>query len=175
MMKPLYIGAIVVVIVVVAAIGLWLALGTGVSAASAAVVSGDNVSVYYTGSFTNGTVFNTNVGGQPFNFTVGANEVIPGFDQAVIGMKVGQNKTVTIPANDAYGQADPALIVSVSKQAFGNETITPGTTVTETSATGQAREGLVTSVNATNVTVDFNPPLAGKTLVFKIEMLNIKK
>ena len=68
------------------------------------MANGDTVDVFYTGTFTNGTVFDSNVGGQPLQFTVGSGQVIPGFDQAVLGMKLKESKTVTIPANDAYGQ-----------------------------------------------------------------------
>ena len=61
------------------------------------VAKGDNISVYYTGRLVNGTVFDTNVGKEPLNFTVGAGQMIVGFDQGVIGMKLNQNKTITIP------------------------------------------------------------------------------
>lgn len=140
------------------------------STAYAKVVNGDNVSVYYTGYFANGTVFSTNVGSQPLNFTVGANEVIPGFNNAVIGMQIGQNKTVTVPPSDGYGYVNQSLIISVPLSEFGNSTVTNGEIVT--SAAGQAT---VIAVNSTNVTVDFNPPLAGDTLVFKIQIISISK
>ena len=139
-----------------------------------AVAKGDNVSVYYTGTFTNGTVFDSNVGRAPLNFTVGAGQLITGFDNAVLGMTVGETKNVTIPMNEAYGPVNPAMIVSVALSVFGNSTITPGMTVTRT-VNGQYFPGIVRSVNATNATIDFNSPLAGKDLVFKIELASIHK
>lgn len=135
------------------------------------VVAGDTVSVYYTGSFTNGTVFGTNVGGTPLNFTVGANQVIPGFEDAVIGMKVGESKTVSVPPDEGYGYVNQSRIISVPISDFGNNTPTVGEIVT--TATGS--QGEITVINATNAIVNFNSPLAGKTLVFSIKVVAIGK
>jgi FKBP-type peptidyl-prolyl cis-trans isomerase 2 len=167
-MKSVHAVAAVFAIVVVIAAAYLV-----VSVPAAFVVStGDNVSVYYTGSFTNGTVFNSNVGQpQPFTFTVGANQVIPGFDQAVIGMKLNQTKNVTIPVDEAYGPVNQSLILHVPLSDFGNKTVTVGTIVTNT----YGYQGEVIAVNATNATVNFNPPLAGKTLVFSIRVVKISK
>lgn len=157
-----------VLIIAIVAIAAYLTVAYG---APTTVADGDNVSVYYTGAFTNGTVFNTNVGGQPLNFTVGANEVIEGFDQGVIGMSVGQNKTITVPPDQGYGVVNPALIVSVPMTAFGNASIANGMIVTAS----DGQEGVVESFNTTNAIVDFNPPLAGQTLVFNIKVVVIKR
>ncbi|MGC8649014.1 MAG: FKBP-type peptidyl-prolyl cis-trans isomerase [Candidatus Micrarchaeia archaeon] len=158
------------IIVVIAIIAVIFAFGSS----SQTVVAGDNVSVYYTGSFPNGTVFNTNVGGKLLNFTAGSNQLIPGFSDAVIGMKVGQNKTVTLTPNEAYGPVNPKLIVSVPANAFNSNTLNtmkPGMVVT--SPTGA--QGLILSKNNTTVVVNFNPPLAGKTLIFNIKLVSINK
>ena len=164
----LAIGAAVVVIAVIAVVS-YAVFGSS----TPVVQAGDNVSVYYTGAFTNGTVFDSNVGAQPLYFTAGAGQVIKGFDQAVIGMKLNQSKQVTIPVNEAYGPVNPRLIVSVPAKAFGNQTVQVGTKVSE--GTGrQTVDGVVVAVNATNVTVDFNPPLAGQTLVFTIKVVGIQ-
>ena len=138
------------------------------------VAKGDNISVYYTGRLVNGTVFDTNVGKEPLNFTVGAGQMIAGFDQGVIGMKLNQNKTITIPAAQAYGAVNPALIVTVPISQFGNLTPTVGMHVSY-NANGQQMQGTVTEVNKTNATVDFNSPLAGQTLIFTVEVVKIKK
>lgn len=140
------------------------------------VAIGDTVRVNYTGSFTNGTIFGSSAGSGPLNFTVGAGQVISGFNNAVIGMKVGETKNITLPANEAYGEINPDLIVSVPRSSFGNtsNSISVGMQVTE-SSNGQEIPGVVTAFNSTNVTVDFNPALAGKTLVFKITILGIEK
>ena len=138
------------------------------------VAVGDVVNVSYTGTFTNGTVFDSNVGQQPLQFTVGSGQVINGFDQAVLGMRVGEEKKVTIPANDAYGEINPALIVTVPISSFGNQTVEKGMGVSEVSG-GQHINGVVTEVNSSNATIDFNPPLAGQTLIFNITILSIGK
>ena len=97
-----------------------------------------------------------------------------GFDQAVRGMHLNETKTVTIPANAAYGEANPALIVQAPADALGNETATVGMGVTRV-VNGQQQQGVVTAVNSTTITVDFNSPLAGKTLIFTITIDSINK
>ena len=159
----LHTGAVVAAVIVLAA--AYLLLGTAQT-----VVVGDNVSVYYTGTFTNGTVFNSNVGGLPLNFTVGAGQLIPGFDQGVVGMKIGENRTLTLTPAEAYGEVNASLFVSFPINAFGNTTPVIGRQVSNGRSTGT-----VTAVNATNATVDFNPPLAGDTLIFHVEVVKIWK
>ena len=166
-LKQIYLVAIIAAIAVI--IGVAYVATSGASAQTVAV--GDNISVYYNGAFTNGTVFNSNVGGQPFNFTVGAGQVIAGFDNGVIGMKIGQNKTIILPPDEAYGVVNQSLIVQVPVSEFGNTAIQVGGTVT----TNRGNKGLITALNATTATVDFNPPLAGQTLVFQIKVVSIKK
>ena len=164
-----YALAVVVVIVLLGAVYLEIS-----SAAPSVVSDGDVINVSYTGSFTNGTVFSTNVGKQPMQFTVGSGQLIKGFDQGVVGMHVGQNKTITLTPSEAYGEVNSSLFVPVSANILGNQTLTVGMVLTRTTGT-QQEEGLVTAVNATTATVDFNPPLAGKTLIFDIKVLSIHR
>jgi FKBP-type peptidyl-prolyl cis-trans isomerase 2 len=170
--KPIYLVLIIVIAAAIIASVAYVSLAHYSS--TLVVASGDNVSVYYNGTLTNGTVFDSNFGKTPFQFTVGANEVIPGFDQGVIGMKLNQTKTITIPPNQAYGEINPSLIVKIPLTEFGNQTITTGQVITQTS-NGQQFYGLVTSVNKTTAVVNFNPKLAGQTLIFKIEVIAIHK
>ena len=166
--KPLYFFA---VIAVVAILGLsYLLIG---SASVPVVAIGDTINVSYTGTFTNGTVFDSNIGKQPLQFKVGSGRLIAGFDLGVVGMHLDEEKTLTIPANEAYGEISPALFLQVPANVFGNRTVVAGMIVDRT-ANGQQEQGVVTAVNATTVTVDFNPPLAGQTLVFKIKVLAIR-
>jgi peptidylprolyl isomerase len=165
--KPIYAVAILVAIVAVIGIVAYMTISSGAS--SAAVVAGDNVSVYYTGSFTNGTVFDSNVGRQPINFTVGAGQLIQGFDQAVVGMKLNETKTVTIPPAEGYGPVNQSLIMNVSTAEFGNQIVTVGMGI----STNTGRQGRVTAVNGNMVTVNLNSPLAGQTLIFKIQVVAI--
>ena len=167
--KPRMLAAVGAIAIAVIVVSYVLVLG-----ASPTVASGDSISVYYTGKYTNGTVFNSNEGGIPFNFTVGAGQVISGFNNGVIGMSVGQTRTITIPANQAYGEINPALIIDVPVAAFGNRSIAAGMGLTET-INGTQRNGIITSVNSTIAVIDFNPPLAGKTLVFNITVVSIRK
>lgn len=167
-MKSSYLIAAALVIVILI-IGIYLEANN-----SPVVAKGDNISVYYTGKLTNGTVFDTNVGKAPLNFTVGAGQMIAGFDQGVIGMKLNENKTLTIPPSQAYGAVNPSLIVTVPLSKFGNLTPSVGMHVGYNS-NGQPLEGVVTEINGTNATVDFNSPLAGQTLTFTITVVKIQK
>ncbi len=163
--------ALILIVVVLVAGGAYLAVSGSLAPTAQ---SGDTVSVYYTGSYTNGTVFNTNVGQTPFNFTVGANQVIPGFAQAVIGMKINQTKNVTIPVNEAYGPVNPKLILEIPTNDI-NGTVTGGETLHGVLG-GQPATGIVMYINPANATakVNFNSPLAGHILVFKITVVSIQ-
>ena len=167
--KKIYVPTAIAIIVIVLAAFVYVS-----SKPAQTVASGDTVGVYYTGMFQNGTVFNSNVGQQPLQFIVGSGQMIPGFDNAVIGMTLNETKNVTLTPTDAYGYANPNLIISVPISAFGNHTVTIGMPVSET-AGGQQFSGIVTAMNASNVLVDFNPPLAGKTLLFSIKVVSIQK
>ncbi len=141
---------------------------------SQTVVAGDNVSVYYTGSFPNGTIFNKNVGGVLLNFTAGSNQLIPGFSDAVIGMKIGQNKTITLPPSEAYGYVNQSLIQDIPLNAFGSNAIS-SLKVGMIVSTQTGIKGIVVGLNNTIATVNFNLPLAGKTLIFNIKLVSINK
>ncbi|MEM3839202.1 MAG: FKBP-type peptidyl-prolyl cis-trans isomerase, partial [Candidatus Micrarchaeaceae archaeon] len=120
--KPQFLAVIAAAIIAIAAIAYFVMppnLGL-------AVADGDNISVYYTGMFTNGTVFSTNLGQAPLHFVVGSNEVIPGFSQAVIGMHVNQTKTAVLQPSEAYGNFNPNLIVRIPISSFGNRTVQNG-------------------------------------------------
>ena len=161
--KGLIVGSIVVVIIIIAVVAAYLLT----SSSASTVKSGDLVEVYFKGSFTNGTVFQEG----NFNFTAGSNQVISGFSNAVIGMKLHQIKNITLTPQEAYGEVNQSEIVSVPLTDFANQSIKNGTVVT--SSTGLS--GTVIAVNATDATVNFNPPLAGDTLNFEIEVLKISK
>lgn len=166
--KPTYLIVIVAAIAVII-IGVVYMATNNASAQTVAV--GDNISVYYTGTFTNGTVFDSNVGGRPLNFTVGAGQLIKGFDNGVVGMRLNQSKTLTLPPGEAYGEVNQSLIVAVPRSDFGNTSVQVGGAVT----TNAGRRGIITALSATTATVDFNPPLAGQTLIFQVRVVSIKK
>jgi len=176
--KPLYIlAAIIVIGVIYLAINSTSAKASG-AAAPILVAAGDNISVEYTGTFQNGTVFDTNAGNgkPPLTFKVGGGQLIQGFDMGVIGMSLNETKNITIPPEQAYGPVDPSLIIPVPLSAFGNKSssVKVGAGIS-TIISGIQRQGVVTALNATVATVDFNAPLAGQTLIFKIKVLSIQK
>jgi FKBP-type peptidyl-prolyl cis-trans isomerase 2 len=131
---------------------------------------GDIVKVDYTGRLGDGTVFDSSKGRTPLEFTVGAGRMIKGFDEAIPGMKVGQTKTVKIPADQAYGAYQPDLVGVIPKSNFPPE-ITP--TVGMELQLSNGMPVTVTAVNATDVTLDANHKLAGKDLTFDITLLEI--
>ena len=141
------------------------------NSAQSTVAVGDNVSVYYTASFSNGTIFSSNFGSRPLNFTVGSGQVITGFNNAVVGMRLDEVKNVTLTPSEAYGEVNQSRIVVLPVSALGNKTVSVGTKVSST--TGE--QGVVTNINSSSVTINFNSPLAGKTLTFEIKILSIKK
>ena len=135
------------------------------------VKDGDNVSVHYTGKLENGEQFDSSVGKEPLTFTAGTGQMIKGFDAAVIGMKVGDKKTITITPEEGYGVTDPSKVVTFDKNDVPDfEKMNVGMQI----QAGNGMPGLITSKDDKQIIVDFNHFLAGKTLVFEIEMVSIK-
>ena len=136
--------------------------------------SGDTVRIHYTGTLDDGTQFDSSAGRDPLEFALGGGQVIPGFDNAVDGMTVGDNKTVTIPPDEAYGQRHEQLVQQVSRDALPDE-IEPavGMQLQSQSPEGQVMMLVVTEVEEDSITVDANHPLAGQALTFDIELVEI--
>jgi len=135
---------------------------------------GDKVRVHYTGLLDDGTVFDTSVGREPFDFTIGENTVIPGFENAVVGMKVGDKKTISIPPGDAYGEYLDDLVVVINRSQIPPEIDAEvGMVLQVKSENGTATYVTVTDITDDAVTLDGNHPLAGKSLTFEIELLEI--
>ncbi|MEK6957842.1 MAG: peptidylprolyl isomerase [archaeon] len=139
----------------------------------AKVESGDAVKVEYVGTFPDtGEIFDKSEGRGPLEFTVDAGQMIPGFDEAVLGMKLNDEKTITIPPEKAYGEVDQNAIQWVSKNLMPQDlNIGIGTKL----MAGAGRPVTVVDVNADSVKIDFNHPLAGKTLQFWIKVVDISK
>lgn len=136
---------------------------------------GDTVTVDYTGRFEDGTVFDTSEGREPFEFTIGAGNVIPGFENAVKGMKPGETKTVTIPAEEAYGPHYDEAVLVVGREEFPPH-LSPvvGDQLELTDRTGESFIATVTAADDETVTMDANHPLAGHDLTFDITLDEIK-
>ena len=136
--------------------------------------SGDTVKIHYTGTLANGTQFDSSADREPLEFAIGSGQVIPGFDSAVDGMAVGENKTVDIPPEAAYGQRHEQLIQEVPKSQLPEEIKPePGMQLQSQSPDGQVLNLVVTEVADETITVDGNHPLAGETLTFDIELVEI--
>lgn len=140
------------------------------------VEAGDHIKVHYTGTLDDGSVFDSSVDREPLEFTAGAGQMIKGFDAAVIGMKVGEVKTVTIPAEDAYGVHDDELILSFSKDELP-EGVDPkvGDEIPLSGPGGRIINAPVIEVTDTTIIVDANHRLAGKDLTFEIELVELIK
>jgi peptidylprolyl isomerase len=136
--------------------------------------SGDTVKIHYAGTLHDGTEFDSSAGREPLEFAIGSGQVIPGFDNAVDGMAVGESKTVTIPPGEAYGERHDQLVQEVPKTALP-EDMKPevGMQLQSQSPDGQIMNLLVTAVEVESITVDGNHPLAGQALTFAIELVEI--
>jgi peptidylprolyl isomerase len=149
-------------------------LFTGCSSGERVAKAGDTVSVHYTGTLQDSTVFDTSLGKEPLSFTIGAGQMITGFENAVIGMKVGEKKTVTLPPEQAYGAYRNDLIITMERSKFpGSMTLTIGQKVQLQNSYGQTFNATIVNINAATVTLDANHELAGKTLIFEIELVSI--
>ena len=138
------------------------------------VKKGDTIQVHYTGKFEDGKEFDSSLNRQPLQFEVGAGRVIKGFEDAVIGLQTGEKKTVTVSAEDAYGSFDENLLIEIPRKNVP-EDVTPevGMRLQLVNQQGQAAHVVVTEVLDKTVRLDANHPLAGKTLVFDLEVLEI--
>ena len=133
---------------------------------------GDRVRVHYTGRLEDGQVFDSSRGGEPLEFTVGAGEVIAGFDEAVRGMQVGETKTVEIEPEDAYGPRREGLVATIerARAQFPAEPQV-GMSLALPLQDGNQLEVVITEVTADHVTIDGNHPLAGEKLIFDVELV----
>lgn len=136
--------------------------------------TGDRVTVHYTGRLADGTTFDTSRQGTPLAFTLGGGDLIPGFEQAVLGMTVGEAQTVTIPAARAYGPHHPERVLEVARHHLPPDMHPElGQHLHMQRQDGETLEVVVTALNEGHITLDANHPLAGKDLIFDIELVAI--
>jgi peptidylprolyl isomerase len=136
--------------------------------------TGDTVRIHYTGTLDDGTQFDSSDGRDPLEFALGGGQVIPGFDTAVDGMAVGENKSVTIQPEEAYGERHDQLLQQVPRSSLP-EDMEPavGMQLQSQGPDGQVMNLVVTEVEDDSITVDANHPLAGQALTFAIELVEI--
>jgi peptidylprolyl isomerase len=134
----------------------------------------DTVKVHYTGKLDDGRVFDSSESHDPLQFTIGGGKIIPGFEQAVIGMNPGESKTIKISADQAYGPYHKDMVMVVERDKIP-ENIKPeiGQQLELRQAGGQSALVAVTGIAETSVTLDANHPLAGKDLIFDIQLVEI--
>jgi len=136
--------------------------------------AGDKVKVHYTGKLEDGTVFDSSKDREPLEFALGSGNVIPGFESGLLGMEPGESKTLTIAPDEAYGQINPDLVATVERKQFP-ENISPevGLQLQMTQPNGQPLNVTIINIVGDSITLDANHPLAGKTLVFEVELVAV--
>lgn len=141
------------------------------------VQENDSIKVEYTGKLADGTVFDSSdKHGKPLEFKAGTSQVIKGFDEAVLGMEKGEEKTIDIPSENAYGPRRDELVSEVPKdQLPQDQEVQTGMTLAVKAPNGQEFPAVVTKVEDTSITIDMNPPLAGKDLQFELKIVDIQR
>jgi peptidylprolyl isomerase len=135
---------------------------------------GDTVRIHYTGTLSDGSTFDSSQGRDPLEFTVGSGQIISGLDRAITGMTVGETKTVTVPAAEAYGERNPEGVQSVPRdQVPDHIPLDPGTQLQVQTGDGRTLPVTVTEVTEEVVVLDANHPLAGKDLTFEVELVEV--
>lgn len=135
------------------------------------VKDGDRVTIHYRGTLKDGEEFDSSFDREPLSFVAGSEELIPGMSKAVIGMKVGDKKTVTIPPEEAYGDRQEEMIIQVERSQLP-EDAKVGAMLGLSTPDGQFH-AVLTELGDDQATLDGNHPLAGNTLVFEIEVVSV--
>lgn len=135
---------------------------------------GDVVKVHYTGRLRDGTIFDTSVGSEPLEFTLGLGQLIPAFEEAIIGMSPGESKTFEIPAEEAFGPYREELVLEIERDRLPQDMeLEVGQQLLLRDPNGQAFRVTVTDLTDDMVTLDANHPLAGEDLIFEVQLLEI--
>jgi peptidylprolyl isomerase len=141
---------------------------------SAVAKDGDTVRVDYTLSLDDGSVYQTTVGGNPLELVIGKGKYLAHFEEAIIGMKAGESKTINITAADAYGEYREDLVITVKRnQIQDGENVKVGDYLIVKDSSGNSTQVKVIDTTDNTITIDANSPLAGKNLTFKIDLLKI--
>lgn len=140
----------------------------------ATATTGNTVQLHYTGSLKDGTVFDSSKDREPLQFELGSGQIIPGLEAAVTGMAQGEEKTVTIPAEEAYGAHHPERVQAVPREQFPDHIPAEvGTQLQVQTPEGQTLPVVIADVSDEAVTLDANHPLAGQDLTFAVEVVQI--
>jgi len=138
------------------------------------VKSGDKIKVHYHGKLTSGETFDSSEGREPLEFEVGSGMVIKGFDDGVTGMKIGEKKTINIPAEEAYGEKNPDMLMDFPKDRLpADMQIELGMQLMMSDPSGQQFPVKVNEIKEEIIVLDGNHPLAGEELIFDLELVEI--
>jgi FKBP-type peptidyl-prolyl cis-trans isomerase SlyD len=148
--------------------------GSGTKQAPVRITEGTQVSLEYTLSLEDKTVVESNVGGKPMTYQHGAHEIVPGLETALAGLPKGGEKRVVVKPSEGYGAVDPKAVQEVKKSMIPEQAWKVGAQLEAKGPDGQSMFPVVTAVNEETVTLDFNHPLAGKTLIFDVKVLDIR-
>lgn len=136
--------------------------------------NGDKVTVHYTGRLVDGSIFDSTVGEEPLVFTLGEGELIDGFEESVLDMSVGEKKTVTLAPEKAYGYRDEEMMIEVPLSEMPSDfEFEVGDELEVTDDDDEPMLVTVCQLSEDTVMLDGNPPLAGETLIFDLELLTI--
>ncbi|MBW1609345.1 MAG: peptidylprolyl isomerase [Deltaproteobacteria bacterium] len=136
--------------------------------------TGDKVKVHFTGYLEDGTVFGSTMDEELFEFTIGEKNMLPGFENAVVGMQKGDIKTITLSPEDAYGPHKKELVSAMEKSGFPKELqLEVGKRLRVRTQDGKYTMVTIKDFTEDSIVLDENDPLAGKTLTFKIELVDI--
>jgi FKBP-type peptidyl-prolyl cis-trans isomerase SlyD len=142
---------------------------------AAAIENGSMVKIEYTLKDDAGAVLDTNKGKDALTFTQGQRQIVPGLEKALVGMRTGEEKKVTVKPEDGYGKVDPKAQMEVSKEAVPADALKVGTQLQGRSPTGQPILARVKEIKDKSVVLDMNHPLAGKTLYFDVKILGVER
>ncbi|MDH3357541.1 MAG: peptidylprolyl isomerase [Desulfobacteraceae bacterium] len=136
--------------------------------------TGDRVKVHFEGYLVDGTVFGSTTDEKPFEFTIGDKNMLPGFENAVVGMQKGDTKTIILPPEEAYGPHKKELVHVMDKSSFPQEiNLEIGKRLQVRTQDGRSAIVTIKDFTEDNIVIDENDPLAGKTLTFKVELVEI--
>ena len=138
------------------------------------IAAGKKVSMEYTLTLDNGEVADTNVDADPLVFESGAGQIIPGLDKELEGLAAGDSKQVVVAPEDGYGAFIEEAVMDVPKQNVPEEGLTVGAYLQAQGENGQILNGVITEIGDENVIIDFNHPLAGKTLTFDVKIIEVE-
>lgn len=165
---PVVIGGIVFA-------GLPAFAGSGNKPSAMKIADGMQVSLEYTLTLEDKTVVESNVGREPMTYQHGAHEIVPGLETALAGLAKGEKKRVVVKPDDGYGERDPKAIQEVKKSMIPEQARKVGAQLEAKGPEGESMFPIVTDVKEDTVTLDFNHPLAGKTLIFDVKVLEIRR